>query len=272
MITGAQGGKEDSMKKIASLVAATAMVVVCFGSGTAMAQEEEEWTKDNWPMAVNTRPLTLAKSMLEIRGDTLRLNLSKDAVGKPISLAPDIYFGVNDKLSVGVTHGTGICLTGADNGCAKAYNDVGIDALYALMGKGNLQVAGHGGLQMASLSDPFLMGINLGLLVRIRSGKIALVADPRINIGVTERDAGNKESLIIPAWLRFQASTQANLFVRSGAQGPLDGFGDAVGIPLGVGADYTLNNRLDFGFEFAFSDIKDSADGRWLVARAALRL
>ena len=49
------------------------------------------------------------------------VNMSADAVGKPFSIAPDIYYGVSDKLSVGLTHDTGLCLAGEENGCADRH-------------------------------------------------------------------------------------------------------------------------------------------------------
>jgi hypothetical protein len=260
------------MRRISGSIFAGVLAFAFLAPSTALA-DDADYTKDNWPLRVVDRPLTLDKGMLEIRGDTLMINMSSDAVAKPLSIAPDVFYGVSRKLSVGITHGTGICLSGTDNGCAKAYNDVGVEALYSLMSQGNFQVAGRGGLQAVAI-DPFAMGLNIGVRGRLNAGNLAIVFDPGLYVGFTERDL-LKEFVTIPVQVQFQVNEQTNVYALSGINGPLDGFGDAMTIPVGAGASFAVNNRLDFGGEFQFTNLagkNSSADGRLLIARAALRL
>ncbi len=261
--------------------------VSLLGTTTARAQEDD-YTKDTWPLEATKRPLTLDAGMLEIRGNTFQLNLSKNQVGEPFSLAPSLYYGVDKKLTLGITHATGFCLAGEDNGCPKLYNDFTFDALYGLMLRGSFQLAGHGGLAFPSLSDNFRMGLNVGLLGRINAGNLAIVFDPRLYIGFTDRDldspeasafggaAYGKEMLYIPVWVQFQVNTQTMIYAVSGINDRLDGFGDAYQIPIGAGALFAINNRLDFGAEFVFPNLAgkgdNKADARMLILRAALRI
>ena len=205
------------------------------------------YTKATWPLELTKRPITLAKGMLEIQG-TIGINLAESAIGKPFNISPDIYYGVSDKLSVGLTHGTGLCLSGTDGGCAKVYNDVGVDAIFAFM-TGNLNVGAHGGIAISQISDPLFAGLNVGVLVKFMSGKLAVTADPKVNIGLTERDF-NKESLNLPVQIAFQATPKLAAFLNTGIGGPLDGFGDAFAVPVGVGALFALSNKLDVGGQF----------------------
>jgi hypothetical protein len=267
--------KEGTVKK--TLCTALAATLASLLALPAASAQEEDYTKDTWPLEATKRPLTLDGGMLEIRGDTFLFNLSDGAVGEPFSLAPDLYYGVDKKLTVGITHEIGICLAGEENGCAEVYNDFAIDALYGVMMKGSFQLAGHGGLGFKSI-DPFMMGLNVGVLGRINAGNLAIVFDPRLYVGFTERDSElpyGKEMLSIPLWAQFQVNTQTMAYAVSGFEGPLDGFGDGYQVPLGVGALFAVNNRIDFGGEFRFTNLlgKDGdADGRWLILRAALRL
>ena len=263
------------MKRITTYFAAVAIAAsLCVSSGVAFADDEDEITKDSWPMEVNQRPLTLAAGMIEIAGNTAMLNMSSDFVLKPIALAPSVYYGVNKKLSVGVTHSTGICISGTENGCAKAYNDFGVNALYSLMHKGAINLAVHGGLIVPSI-DEFGMGINVGATVRFRAGKLAIVGDPTLYVGVIERETvGGEEQLAIPVWFKYQVNKETNVFLSTGIFGALDGIGDGT-IPLGLGGTYTLSNRIDVGAEFSFMNLLgsgSSADLRQLILRAALRL
>ena len=260
------------MQRIMRIALSSLLVLTLVGTTAANAQDSD-YDKDSWPLSVNNRPLTLAAGMLEISGDTFLFNMSADNIGKPFSLAPDIYYGVDDKLSVGINHGTGICLAGEDKGCAKVYNDLAIDALYGIMLKGSFQLALHGGLGVPFI-DPFTTGLNIGARGRINIGNFAVAFDPSLYVGFTKRDA-LAELVSLPFWAQFQVNEQTMVYAMSGLMGPLDGFGDGYAIPIGAGAAFAINNRIDFGGEFRFDNLagKDgSADGRMLILRAALRL
>jgi hypothetical protein len=250
--------------------------------------------------------LTLVGSgKILIAGSTLNINMSADAVGKPISLSPSVWYGVSDKLSVGLTHdqGTtpftprpglrvttipnpldptmsvqaagagGICFTGEDNGCPKVYDNVGVDALYGLSDS-KFSMAAHPGLDVFAF-DPFILQLRVGLLGRyMASEKLSIVFDPRITIGLTERDV-NKEAIDVPVWVWFNVNEKLGAYVSTGIAGPFDGFGDSYRIPLQIGATYAVSSQLSVGGDFEFFNLlgsNSSADGRMLALRVAYRL
>jgi hypothetical protein len=260
---------------------AGALVLLCAATGSASA-DDESYTKDTWPLAVTERPILIPSGMLELRGDTARINFSDDSlggIGDPIQLAPDLYYGFGSTLNIGIVHrDSGICIAG--DLCDKAYNDIGIEALIGFMNKGSFLAAFRAGVRVPSF-DNFVAGPEVGLALQLSAGKIQINVDPRLYIGAVGRtpdemgDAAKKEELDVPVVLWWQAQGQTALFVRSGLLGPLDGFGDSFRVPIGVGASFAANNRLDFGAEFVFGNLagKDSsADERWLIGRVALRL
>lgn len=226
------------------------------------------FTKLTWPEDFNARPLTLAKGMIEIRGDVF-INLSKDAAGEPISIAPDVYYGVSDQLSVGLTHNLGICVTGEEGGCAKVYNDFGLDALYSFKRDAAMELAAHVGLR-ANTIDPFALALRAGVSVKYVTGKIGIYADPFLQFGITEREPeaadpgtivfANKEAIAIPVTVSYQATPKLNAFLRTGLSGfnvgtgfgvaPFEDLGDLYAIPLGVGALFAVSNKLDVGAMF----------------------
>lgn len=263
------------------------------GGGAATASASASYTKDTWPLAYVDRPVTLAKGMIQIHADFFA-NLSTDKVFKPFAIAPDIYYGVSDKLTAGLTHGIGLCLAGTDNGCAKVYDDVGLDVLFGLKHDAKMDLAVHAGANAYSL-DAGTYGIHAGVLLKYQMDKLGIYADPGIGIGLTKRDeAGNKETLSIPIMVAYQANANLAPFVRTGIGGfavaslsasynggaNLDvdgaGFGDTYAIPLGVGAVYAVSNKLDVGAEFDFPGIAGSdlasTDLRYFVVSANLRL
>jgi hypothetical protein len=270
------------MKKTTLLVFAGVGALVCAAATSAHAQDDEEITKDNYPVVIVDRPILVPAGMLELRGDTAVINMSKDSAGDPIDLRPSIYYGVSKKLNIGITHvDSGICVAG--DACAKVYNGVGIDALYDLMHGGSLAMAARGGVRMPSL-DPLIAGLNLGLDIQLTAGKVAVYFNPHLYVGAIKRspdaaamppEAGKKEALDAPLILGYQAQRQTLIFVRSGIHGPMSGFGDSFEVPVGAGATFAASNRLDFGAEWLFTNLAgkgSSADGRAIIVRLALRL
>ncbi|HWO21878.1 MAG TPA: hypothetical protein VNO30_24085 [Kofleriaceae bacterium] len=262
--------------------------------GEAKPAPEPEPARD--PGAV---PLTLYKGKILIAGSTVNINLSADAVGKPISLAPSVWYGIDDKLTVGLTHdggstvwtprpgfrtitldilgmtvtglgGAGICLTGDENGCSGIYDNVGVDALYSIKNE-RFSLAAHPGIDVFSF-DPFTLSLRVGVLGRyLVNDKIAVVFDPRIKIGITERDF-NKETIDVPIWAWYAINDKISAYLHTGFNAAFDGFGDTLTIPLQLGANFMVNHNLTVGLDFGFPAIDESADARVLGLRAAYAL
>ncbi|WP_428265364.1 hypothetical protein [Haliangium sp.] len=236
------------------------------------AHADDDYMVADWPLRLVDRPLVLGTNMFEVTGDTLQINLSKDNVGDPISLAPDLFYGVTNRLTVGVTHGRGICISG--DGCNDTfYDDVTAEARFGLVHAGALALAARGGVVVGSF-DPFTAGVLIGMRGRVTLGNIAVLVDPSVYVGVLERD-NIGDTLDIPVQLQYQLTEQNAMFLSTGVNGPLDGFGDSVRVPVGLGALFAVSRRFDVGGEFVFTNLagKDGGvDGRLLIVRAALRL
>lgn len=238
------------------------------------------YTKEAWPEQEIKRPLTLAKGMIEIAGDTLNVGLSSGAVLKPLNLAPSVAYGIDNKMELQLTHATGLCLSGTDGGCAHVYNDVGVDFLYSVMPAGPFNLAVHGGLLSDSFDPFFFVSARLGALGRYRfSPTFAITFDPSLILGITNREQGNKEGISIPIHALYQATPKLAAFVFVGMTSLLDpafgGFGDYLAGALGLGALYTVNKMVDVGGEFRFNNLWGNSGGagsRTLILRVAIRL
>ncbi len=204
---------------------------------------------------------------------SLDINASKGAFAKPFGIAPDIFYGVSDVLSVGLAHsnwatngfagggGGGLCLAGTSNGCAKAYNNVGILGKYALSDS----LAAEGGLVLASL-DPMFAGIKAGVTGRLMAGPLMVMYSPNLYIGATKRDLGNKERLNVPVAAMMPAGP-VMAGIQTGLYSPLSKFGDSFGIPLSLMGMMHVNPNLMAGAAFTFNRIAgkaSSADSRTL--------
>lgn len=240
-------------------------------------------TSTGVPQALVARGVQGPAGQLWIR-TLVGINASKGAFAKPFSIAPDVFYGVSDKLQLGLVHngplgwqttpGAGLCLAGKENGCPKVYDNVGFDALYSLM-TGSTDLSFHGTVYLSPL-DPLTVAVALGVAGKLHiNDKMALFFDPSLYIGVTKRDAGNKEVLYIPLEFQFQLQPQLALVAFTAFYGPFDGLGDFYVIPLGLGAFYNVNEMIDVGGRFSFDNLLgngSSADFRSLSLLVNVRL
>jgi hypothetical protein len=225
------------------------------------------------------RSYTLPSGSFEITGEPARpkvlgINLSEDSAGEPIYVAPHFYWGISDRFTIGVTHDRGLCLTGEEGGCRRVYDDVGLGMLVGLSESESHEVDLHLGVPISSF-DPFTIGTKIGALARINAGPVvAIVLDPFLYFGINRRDEGNREALILPVWVYFQASRSVTPFVGSGAEGPLDDFAGQFRIPVEGGVVFEVANDVDLGVVFRFHNLLGhggSADFRELGLMARFR-
>jgi len=239
--------------------------------------------------------VTLRQGAISIDGDVV-INLSSGAVGKPVQIVPNLYYGVNDALTIGFaqnpgaeifqTTGSGLCITGSSNGCDHFYNNFSLDGLYSFMRSSTMDLAGHGGVDFGSL-DPFQLSLRAGVKGKLMAGPVMLVFDPFISFGLNDRSGAdaNKEVVALPLRVGIMATPQLNIGASIGFIGPLDGFGDAYSLPLGVGATFAVSNMVDVRAQFTLTDLTGhstgsgatgasggAADGRAISVGAAYRM
>ena len=193
----------------------------------------------------------------------LDINLSADLAGKPISLAPDLYYSATDKLQFGLLHegpmgwqarpGLGLCLTGESNRCPDIYNNVGLDVMYGVA-FGDFHMSTHTSLFVSDF-DPWTMSLALGAATKLHLGtRFALLLDPKIAIALTERDT-NDDAIYIPVELQLQAGASTTLKLLTGLSGGLSAFGDTYEVPLGFGLLQNLTRHFDLGVRFSFDNL-----------------
>lgn len=251
--------------------------------GAASAQEEagEE------PVVQPAQPgPTLRAGALAVLA-SLQLGTSRGGKAiEPISIAPDAFYGVSDRLELGVVTSwygitgfwsgamlgalpSGLCASSKPEaeggiGCARRFDNVGAEAHYALMGEGAFQMAASGGLHAASF-DPLTLDVKLGVHGRWRAGRIGLSFAPSLFIGITERHdppdgAGNKETVQLPVAVTFAAMPQLLVGLQSGVRGPIDGFEGGYSIPAALGAIYLVTPQILVGGAFSFERVAGGGD------------
>jgi hypothetical protein len=206
------------MRQSLGIIGAAALVLT-----TADVAGAEELTR---------RRYTLPDGRFEITGEparptVVRIGMSRGTEGRPVYVAPHFYWGVTDRLTLGITHERGLCVSGRDDGCARVYDDVGFGLLLGLVQRRNIELDLHLRVPISSF-DPFLLGARVGALARFNlSQLVALVVDPAAHFGLVGRDQppATPDGVVIPVWVYFQPVRFIAPFVGAQTSG---GFGDSI--------------------------------------------
>jgi hypothetical protein len=216
------------------------------------AQSEEVAFELGLPKSDATKErlrMTLPEGRLLVQA-SVQMSLSTDAVFKPVSLSPDVWYGLTEDLSLGLAHspaGAGgfyggvansLCLTGASNGCPNLYSNAALLGRFSLLDTG-VGLAAQGGLIIGSL-DPLFLGVQLGVVGRWEMAPIAVVFQPSIQIGVTERDAGNTDTLALPVAAMFDATPELSIGLQTGVSFAFEDIGSTWVVPVSLGGRYAI--------------------------------
>ena len=207
------------------------------------------------------------------------MNLTKDKAWKPVSIAPDLSVGITDALTVAIEHssfaltgfrgsaGSGLCITGKDNGCGSVYRQGGAELIYSVS-KGATAVAIDGGIVLKDLRPASTSTLDtfakIGAKGKFSKGVFSLMVSPSLWIGLSNRSVTgmdgkstklNKDQLWFPVvgWVKPIPSLQ--LGIGSGIKGALSKFADVYTIPIGALAQLSVNKHVQVGASFIFGQI-----------------
>lgn len=200
----------------------------------------------------------------------LGIGLSSGATGKPISLSPDIWYGVTDEITVGLVHsavgttgflggvGQSLCLTGTGSLCPDLYRNVGAEARYKLKASA-FALAVDGGIYALQIQDPMLLDLKVGAIGRWHQGPLAIEASPNLLVGLTNRSVNtggidvttNPDVLSVPGTALYTLNPMITVAAQIGLVLPLENTGDSYTLPLSVGAFYKVNGDLNVSLAFS---------------------
>ncbi len=203
----------------------------------------------------------------------VEVDLSRGALGDPITLAPSAWFGITDRFTLGVIHGnasvdrivagSGLCVHGDD--CDR-YSGLGFEARY---------LATRGFAPRARLLardfDPGKPAITLGALARRAWGRFVVTTDPYLRLGLGNRDRGNRAALNVPLWLGVQ-TRRLTVELRTGYESDLEVASDGYHIPVGLRLTARVARAWEATVEVGFASLLGpQTDYRERAALFALR-
>ena len=239
------------MRRFLALVSA----VLLLAAGAAAADEAADKPRET---------MTSPKGKLIVNG-FIEINLSENAAFKPVSLTPDVWYGVNDKLTLGLVHSSigatgfvggvadSLCITGRTRGCAKFYRNVGVKGRYRLKAPWTFDA----GLLFPSISQPTLVDLEAGAIGRWRFKKIVVEFQPNLVIAMNQRSEGSdalqprSQRLNLPGTVGYTVSPKVELDAQLGLSVPTSKAGSFFTIPFAVGGRYVYKPNISFGLMFA---------------------
>jgi hypothetical protein len=224
------------------------------------------------------RPLVLDEGALELRL-TVELGVRPQLYGRPLSLAPDAWWGVAPDWTIGVIHssasvdqidaGATLCLRDSRvPRCSHPYRGSGIDVRYRAR-TGALAIAPRARVLVRDI-DPFKPAMTLGALVRWTHGRFAIASDPYLRLPLASSQLGNRASLSIPLWLAVQPAAGWMLAVHTGFDADLAVIRDGSHGPFGAAVTARVTSEVDVALELGwprlFGPQYDAKVGAILVA------
>jgi hypothetical protein len=206
------------------------------------------------------RPIVLDEHQVELDA-TLELELATSSFARPLSIAPDLWWGVTSHLTVGLIHshasldqidaGASFCLRTAELGCERTYRGSGVDARYLVYRDDAIEIAPRVRALVRDL-DPIKPAVTLGALMRWRDGRFAIATDPYLQLGLENRAAGNRSQLWLPVYLELAPACAWVLAVHTGWNAELVTIGDDWHVPLALSARVAVAAGFELAVEAGF--------------------
>ena len=203
-------------------------------------------------------PVVLPRGEVAVRL-VMEGNLDRDSPLRPLSFAPDAWFGVTDQLTLGLIHssqsvdridtGASFCVREGAGKCDRVYRGSGLDARFAV----TPTTAVRARLLLRDV-DPAKPALALGALVRHDWGRYELVTDPYLRIGLGNRDQGNRDALVVPLWLGLRAAG-GRIAIHTGVDGDLAVWRDGWHVPVGVLFEGHPARALTVGVELGYTSL-----------------
>ena len=225
-----------------------------------------------------TRPLVLAPGAVELRL-TASINVQVRSIGVPLSLAPDAWWGVLPRLTLGVTHsdasldqiatsGSFCIRQSAISTCDHFYHGSSLDLRYGAL-DGDLALAPRLRLLVRE-TDPFKPAVTLGALVRWTHGRFAIVGDPYLRLPLANHELGNASAIMLPLWLEVQPAPGWLIALHTGFDADLvvlrDGGHGAFGVEVTARARTDIDVGVSAGWGSLLGPQHDARHGTAMIS------
>ncbi|HEX3764896.1 MAG TPA: hypothetical protein VHW23_39645 [Kofleriaceae bacterium] len=209
------------------------------------------------------RPLTLEAGELDLRL-TASINSDQAATGRPVSLAPDAWFGIAPRWTVGIIHSDqsldqiatsgSFCIRDSQFGaCQHLYQGSGIDVRFGAL-EGDLAIAPRVRAVVRDI-EPFKPAVTLGATVRWTQGRFAIASDPYLRLPLANHELGNRAAIALPLWFAVQPAPGWMIGFRTGFASDLVVLGDGGHVPVAFDVSTRITEDVDGGLEAGWGSL-----------------
>jgi hypothetical protein len=196
------------------------VAVAALGAATVLVTPPAHAAPDD----VIARPLVLDPGTIELRL-TAEINVQPREVAHPVALAPDAWWGISPRWTIGVIHSdpsldqigiaASFCVRESDiSTCDRMYRGSGLDVRYAAV-SGPFSVAPRLRALIRDI-DPLKPAIAPGALVRWTHGRFAITGDPYLRLPLANHKLGNRAAVVLPLWFAVQPAAGWAIALRTG--------------------------------------------------------
>lgn len=215
------------------------------------------------PDDVITRPLVLAPGAIELRL-TAEINLQVRELARPLALAPDAWWGVSPRWTIGVIHSdtsldriaaeASLCVReSALSACDRLYRGGGLDVRFGALA-GPLAIAPRARVLVRAI-DPFKPAVTLGALARWTRGRFAITSDPYLRLPLASRALGNRAAIELPLWLAVQPAAGWMIALRTGFEADLAVLRDGGHVPFAVETTARVTDEVDLNVQAGWGSL-----------------
>jgi hypothetical protein len=232
------------------------------------------------PDDVIARPLVLAPGAVELRL-TAEINVQQRTMAQPLSLAPDAWWGVSPRWTLGLIHsdpsvdqvgvGASFCVRqSALSPCDQLYRGSGLDVRFDAV-SGQLAVAPRLRVLVRD-TDPFKPAITVGALVRWAHGRFAIASDPYARLPLANHALGNRAALVLPVWFAIQPAAGWAIALHTGFDADFVILRDGGRVPVALDVNARLGSGVEVGLEAGWGALlgpqHDAKHGTVMIAVA----
>lgn len=189
---------------------------------------------------------------------SLELNLESDLVGRPTSLAPDVWWGVLPRWSIGVVHSdlslgdaattASFCVRETNvPPCDRHYRGSGLDVLYRAL-DGPLAISPRLRALLRDI-DPWKPALAFGATVRWLHDRFSITVDPSLRVPLANGARGNRVAIDLPAWFAVEPAPGWQLALFTGYEADVVVLRDDGRIPVVLEAAARIAPAVGLGVE-----------------------
>jgi hypothetical protein len=219
------------------------------------------------PDDVVGRSLVLADRQLAAEL-TAEVNLAPQRFARPLSFAPDVWWGATSRWTLGVTHsgpsvdrfepGASVCVRQDGFACDRAYRGGAVDVRWLAVG-GRFAVAPRVRVMIRGF-DPWKPAATFGALVGWTHGRLAITGDPYLQLGLANTERGNRAAVFVPLALAIQPTCRWAIELHTGWNAELAVAADGWRAPLYLGGRARATAHVDVAAGVGFTSVLGQQD------------